>query len=495
MKETFVPDQRNNVMKSSQYLVNDTPCRQTRRECLWQWGGGFAALPIIDLITAEKSLADRTRTALPEAGMPHFTAKAKQVVFFFLNGGPSQVDTFDHKPALKKYEGKDYHRKVQIGSNGRPVGKLKPSHFPFRKYGESGLEISRLFENVARHADDLCVIRSMHADTPTHSPGILQMNSGSIFTGRPSLGAWVNYGLGRLTDNLPSYVVMSDHRGGPRGGAAAWTSGFMPAALQGTLFRSQGAPILNLEAPEGISDDTQRRSVDLLGRLNREHLNRRSAESELMARIQAYELAFRMQQTAAEAVNIDSETAETQELYGLGRKETEYFGRQCLLTRRLLERGVRYVQLYSGGGADSWDAHEDVIDNHGRHSLEIDQPIAALMTDIKRRGMWDDTLFIWGGEFGRTPTSEGIGKPGRDHNHYGFSMWLAGGGVKGGQAIGATDEVGFTAVENRVHVSDLHATILELLGMDHEHLTFFHEGLDQRLTGVQARRVVPEVIA
>ena len=482
-------------MLSPQYLANQTPCGRTRRECLWQWGSGFATLPIIDLMTSEGLLASNVNTPQPAAGSAHFTAKAKQVVFFFLNGGPSQVDTFDHKPALKKYQGKDYHRELQIGSNGRPIGKLTPSHFAFRKHGESGLEISRLFERVAEHADDLCVIRSMYADTPTHSPGILQMNSGSIFTGRASLGAWVNYGLGRLTDNLPSYVVMTDHRGGPRGGAAAWTSGFMPAALQGTLFRSQGAPILNLEAPEGIKDETQRRSLDLLGRLNRQHLSRRSSDSELMARIQSYELAYRMQQGAAEAVDIESETAETQKLYGLDRKETKYFGRQCLLTRRLLERGVRYVQLYSGGGVDSWDAHEDVIDNHGRHSLEIDQPIAALMSDIKRRGMWDDTLFIWGGEFGRTPTSEGVGKPGRDHNQYGFSMWLAGGGVKGGQAIGATDEVGFTSVENRIHVSDLHATILQLLGMDHEHLTFFHEGLDQRLTGVQARRVVWEAIA
>ena len=482
-------------MTQSRYPTNETRCRRTRAEFLWQWGGGFAALPLIDLFTSEGLLAGDNNPSQATTGTPHFKAKAKQVVFFFLNGGPSQVDTFDHKPALKKHQGKNYHRELQIGSNGRPVGKLTPSHFPFRQYGESGLEISSLFQHVAGHADDLCVIRSMHADTPTHSPGILQMNSGSIFTGRPSLGTWINYGLGTLADNLPSYVVMTDHRGGPRGGAAAWTSGFMPGALQGTLFRSQGAPILNLAAPKSVSNETQKRTLDLLGRLNRRHLRRRSYESELAARIESYELAFRMQQGAAEAVNTGSETAETQTLYGIDRKETEFFGRQCLLTRRLLERGVRYVQLYSGGGEDSWDAHEDVIDNHGRHSNEIDQPIAALMSDIKRRGMWDDTLFIWGGEFGRTPTSEGVDKPGRDHNHYGFSMWLAGGGVKGGQAVGATDEVGFTAVDNRVHVSDLHATILHLLGMDHENLTFFQDGLDQRLTGVQTRRVVQEVIA
>ena len=352
-----------------------------------------------------------------------------------------------------------------------------------------------LFPNVARYVDDLCVIRSMYADTPTHSPGILQMNSGSIVTGKPSLGSWLGYGLGNLNDNLPNYVVMTDHRGGPRGGAAAWTSGYMPAAYQGTLFRSQGVPILNLENPDGIDRGRQRRSLDILGRLNQKHFEKRGGESELAARIESYELAFRMQTEAAEAVDVNQETSEIRDLYGFNRKETEYFGRQCLLTRRLLERGVRYIQLYSGGGADSWDAHEDCPDNHGRLALETDQPIAALIEDLKRRGMWDDTLLIWGGEFGRTPTSEGVGKPGRDHNQYGFTMWLAGGGVKGGQAVGATDEVGFTAVENRVHVSDLHATILHLLGLDHESLTFLHNGLDQRLTGVQPHRVVQEVLA
>ena len=487
---------------TSEFLVNSTRCGSTRREFLWQWGGGFAAIPMIDLLSRDGILGRETHaaetTAAPRTGgrkPPHFRAKAKQVVFFFMNGGPSQVDTFDHKPALKKYAGKKYHGKLQIGSNGRAIGHLAPSPFPFRKHGESGLEISSLFPNVAEFADDLCVIRSMHADTPTHSPGILQMNTGSIVVGRPSLGGWLGYGLGSLNDNLPSYVVMTDHRGGPRGGAAAWTSGFMPAAHQGTLFRSQGAPILNLKVPAGVSDRTQRRTLDLLQTLNRRHLEQRPGESELAARMQSYQLAFRMQTGAAEAVDIDSESQPTKTLYGLDRKETEYFGRQCLLTRRLLERGVRYVQLYSGGGPDSWDAHDNCPDNHNRHATEIDRPIAALIKDLKRRGMWDDTLLIWGGEFGRTPTSEGVGKPGRDHNHYGFSMWLAGGGVKGGQAVGATDEVGFKAVENRVHVSDLHATILHLLGLDHEHLTYFHEGLDQRLTGVKQRRVLKEVLS
>ena len=482
----------------TEFVANRTPCRLMRRECLWQWGSGFATLPLIELLAADGCLAAETGSKAAAGNRsyaPHFPARAKQVVFFFLNGGPSQVDTFDHKPALKKYAGKDYHRKLQIGSNGRPVGKLAPSPFPFRKHGQSGLEISSLFPQVSRFADDLCVIRSMYADTPTHSPGILQMNSGSVVTGRPSLGAWLSYGLGALNDNLPRYVVMTDHRGGPRGGAAAWTSGFMPAAHQGTLFRSQGAPILNLETPAGVGLPGQRRALDVLRQLNSRHLQQRGSESELTARMQSYELAYRMQTGAAEAVDVEAESQQTKDLYGLSQKQTSYFGRQCLLTRRLLERGVRYVQLYSGGGPDSWDAHEDCPDNHLRHATEIDQPIAALIDDLKQRGMWDETLLIWGGEFGRTPTSEGVDKPGRDHNHYGFSMWLAGGGVRGGQAIGATDEVGFKAVENRVHVSDLHATILHLMGLDHELLTYFHEGLEQRLSGVQPRRVLREVLA
>jgi len=493
---------KEDVMPATQFLANSTPCRRTRREFVWQWGGGFAAIPLIDLLSTGGFLGNPLDAAEPAKPLradrqkgPHFAAKTKQVVFFFLNGGASQVDTFDHKPALKKYAGKSYQRELQIGSNARPVGNLTPSPFPFKKHGNSGLEISSLFPNVAKFADDLCVIRSMYADTPTHSPGILQMNSGSIVTGRPSLGAWLSYGLGSLNDNLPSYVVMTDHRGGPRGGAAAWTSGFMPAVYQGTLFRSHGAPILNLNSPEGVTPDTQRRSLDLLARLNGHHVEARRGESELAARIQSYELAYRMQTGAAEAVNVEAEPRSVRTLYGFDHKPTEYFGRQCLLTRRLLERGVRYVQLYSGGGADSWDAHDNCPENHRRHAAEIDRPIAALIEDLKRRGMWEETLLICGGEFGRTPTSEGVDKPGRDHNQYGFSMWLAGGGVKGGQAIGATDEVGFTAVDNRVHVSDLHATILHLLGLDHELLTYFHEGLDQRLTGPSPHRFVQQVLA
>ena len=498
---------------SSEFQPNHTSCGRTRRECFWQFGAGFAALPIIDLLSRDgvfdSSASGRTTSLfaaetkqpagdgrnLLSPKPPHFPAKAKHVVFFFMQGGPSQVDTFDPKPALAKYQGKAYSGKLQIGSNGRAIGHPLPSAFKFKKHGRSGLEISSLYPHLSEFADDLCVIRSMYTDTPTHSPGILQMNTGSVVVGKPSLGAWLSYGLGTENENLPSFVVMVDPRGGPRGGAAAWSAGFVPAAFQGTLFRSKGSPLLDLETPRGVSRGTQRRSLDLLARLNQRHLDERHDNSELAARLQSYELAYKMQTAAADAVDIDKEDGQTKEQYGLDRPLTADFGRKCLLTRRLLERGVRFIQLYSGGGADSWDAHENCITNHTLHAGETDQPMAALIADLKRTGLWEETLLVWGGEFGRTPTSEGVGKPGRDHNHYGFSMWLAGAGVKGGQAIGATDELGFQAVEQRCHVSDLHATILHLIGLDHHRLTYLHEGLDQRLTGVKPRRVITQALA
>jgi hypothetical protein len=289
---------------------------------------------------------------------------------------------------------------------------------------------------------------------------------------------------------------MTDPRGGPIGSASNWSAGFMPAAYQGTLFRSSGTPLLDLATPPGVSNRTQRHTLDLLGELNREHLQTRPGESELAARIQTYELAYRMQTSAAEVVEVRNEDERTKEMYGLNNKLTADFGRKCLITRRLLEKGVRFVQLYSGGGhlEDTWDGHSDCITNHRTHAGETDQPIAALIADLKRTGLWDETLLIWGGEFGRTPTSEGVGKPGRDHNPFGFSMWLAGAGVRGGQAIGATDELGFNAVEDRCHVSDLHATILHLMGLDHTNLTYFYQGLDQRLTGVTEKRHVIEKV-
>jgi hypothetical protein len=428
------------------------------------------------------------------ARAPHFPAKAKRAVFLFMNGAPSQVDTFDPKPELTRRNGQPYQGKLTVGSNGRPVGYLMASPFPFAHHGRSGLEISSLFPHTAKFADDLCVIRSMHTDTAAHASGCLQMNTGSILIGKPSLGAWVTYGLGSENESLPAFVVMTDPRGGPIGSASNWTAGFMPASYQGTLFRPAGAPLLDLVPP--VEDRVQRRSLDLLKALNEEHLAERPEDTELAARVQSYELAYRMQTEAAATVDLSRETAATRARYGLDDRVTADFGRKCLITRRLLEKGVRFVQLYSGGGhiEDTWDGHNDCITNHRLHAAETDRPIAALMEDLKAAGLWEETLILWGGEFGRTPTSEGVGKPGRDHDWHGFSMWLAGAGVKGGQAIGATDELGFAAVEDRVHVSDLHATLLHLLGFDHTRLTWLYQGMNQRLTGVRGE-VVRKVLA
>ena len=488
---------------NARFIPNPTPCGRTRREFLWQVGGGFAGLALIDLLSRSgfftaKAAASGSSSEHPLASKPpHFPTRARHAVFLFMNGAPSQVDTFDPKPALTKWHGQPYSGDAKVGSNGRPIGHLMQSPFEFRKHGQSGLEISSLFPYTAQFADDLCVIRSMYTDTAAHASGCLQMNSGSVFIGKPSLGAWLSYGLGSLNENLPSFVVMTDPRGGPIGSASNWSGGYMPAAYQGTLFRSAGSPLLDLATPAGTSDRTQRHSLDLLKQLNEEHFALRAHESELAARIESYELSFRMQTAAAEVVDLNRENEATKDMYGLNEPRTADFGRKCLITRRLLERGVRFVQLYSGGGhiEDTWDGHNDCITNHKLHAGETDKPIAALMADLKRIGLWDETLLIWGGEFGRTPTSEGVGKPGRDHDWHGFSMWLAGAGVRGGQAIGATDEFGFKAVQEPVHVSDLHATILHLMGLDHRKLTYFHSGLDQRLTGVVEREVVGKVFS
>lgn len=484
-------------MMNSSDLESLPPCR---RSFLQRVGAGFPMLALVDLLSRDGFFAEKANAAVSQGPLaekrPHFPAKAKHVVFLFMNGAPSQVDTFDPKPALTKYNGTAYGGELTVGSNNRPIGNLMQSPFRFDKHGSSGLEISSIFPNIARHADDLCVIRSLYTDTAAHASGCIQMNTGSVVLGKPSLGSWLGYGLGTESQDLPSFVVMTDPRGGPIGSASNWSAGFMPAAYQGTLFRSGGSPLLNLETPPGVSDLTQRRSLDVLRQLNELHGAGRDGDSELAARIHSYELAYRMQTTASEAVDLDSESRQTREMYGVGQNVTDDFGRKCLITRRLLERGVRFVQLYSGGGhiEDTWDGHVDCISNHTLHAGETDQPIGALMTDLKRTGLWDETLLVWGGEFGRTPTSEGVDKPGRDHDWHGFSMWLAGAGVRGGQAIGATDELGFKAVQDPWHVSDLHATILHLMGLDHTRLTYLYQGLEQRLTGVRGE-VIERVLA
>jgi hypothetical protein len=382
-----------------------------------------------------------------------------------------------------------------INSGGRKMGYLTPNFREFRPGGQSGLLISDYFPNVRRHADKLCVINSCHTDSHAHGSALVAMNTGKTFIGRPSLGSWCAYGLGSENQSLPGYVVMLDKRGGPISGEPNWSSGFMPSTYAGTLFRPVGDPILDLYGPDHLSREAQRAQLDLMAKFNEIHMTQYPGTQELAARVESYELAYRMQAEAPEAVDIANETPETLSMYGVGQQPTDEFGRNCLVARRLVERGVRFVQLYSGGGhlEETWDAHESVEKNHGQHGAEVDQPIAALLSDLEQRGLLDETLVVWGGEFGRMPFSEGQGAPGRNHNPYGFSMWLAGGGVKGGMTYGSTDELGFAAAENKVHLHDIHATILHLMGVDHEALTYFHQGREESLTDVGGR-VVREVM-
>jgi hypothetical protein len=480
-----------------------TPCGRTRREFLWEAGGGFAGTALTALLAGEgffsrASIAGAAESAAerplaPKA--PHFAAKAKACIVLFMYGGVSQVDTFDPKPQLVKRTGQAIPllEKDPVLKERNP-GALLGSSRKFFKSGQAGIEISDLYPHLARRVDEMAVIRSMYTDSFAHGSGLLQMNTGFVRQGYPSLGSWVTYGLGTENQNLPAYVVLLDHRGGPISGPPNWGSGFMPATYQGTQFRTSGDPILNLRPPERITAAQQRNQLDLLARLNQAHGAASPDNSQLTARVASYELAFRMQATAPEAVDLSTETAETRGLYGLDDPRTEKFARRCLMARRLVERGVRFVQVYSGGGHldENWDAHGDVNKNHELHCGETDQPMAALLIDLKRRGLLDETLVVWTGEFGRTPTGQN-GK-GRDHSPRGFTAWLAGGGVKGGQALGATDEFGYAAVENKVHVHDLHATILHLMGLDHTLLTYFHGGRDMRLTDVHGR-VVPELLA
>ncbi len=480
-----------------------TPCGQSRREFLWESAGGFVGTALATLLAGDGFFNRPAQAAgvSPEKGFslapkaPHFPAKAKSCIVLFMYGGVSQVDTFDPKPALNRFDGKPIPSDVSDAVlKTRGPGMLLGSTRKFARHGQSGLAVSDLYPHLAGCVDDLAIIRGMYADSFAHGSGLLQMNTGFVRQGYPSLGSWVTYGLGTVNQNLPGYVVLLDQHGGPISGPPNWGSGFMPATYQGTQFRTTGEPILNLQPPPGVSPAQQRHQLDLMAALNRPSRPPAAEDAELAARVASFELAYRMQSTAPEAVDLANETAETKRLYGLDDPRTEKFGRRCLMARRLVERGVRFVQVYSGGGHNdqNWDAHGDVNKNHELHCGETDRPIAALLTDLKRRGLLDETLVVWTGEFGRTPTGQN-GK-GRDHSPRGFSAWLAGGGVKGGQAHGATDDFGYAAVENKVHVHDLHATILHLLGFDHTLLTYFHGGRDMRLTDVEGR-VVRELVA
>lgn len=456
----------------------------------------MAGLALTDLLAGDGFFSGRVCADEPANKVPPPQARAKSCIFLMMNGAPSQVDTFDYKPELDKYAGKQLPAdKNFINSGGRKIGYLTPAWRKFHRGGESGLLISDYFPNVRRHADKLCVLNSCHTDSHAHGSALVAMNTGKTLIGRPSLGSWAVYGLGTANQSLPGYVVILDKRGGPISGQPNWSSGFMPATYAGTLFRPVGDPILDLKGPAHLSRQAQREQLDLLAAINQQHLDQRPNGSELAARISSYELAYRMQAAAPDAVDLDQESAATLEMYGVGKDPTDEYGRNCLIARRLVERGVRFVQLYSGGGhlEETWDAHESIEKNHGQHGAEVDQPIAALLTDLEQRGLLDETLVVWGGEFGRMPFSEGKDAPGRNHNPYGFSMWLAGGGVKGGMTYGETDEFGFEAAVNKVHLHDLHATILHIMGLDHEVLTYFHQGRQESLTDVGGR-VVTEVL-
>ena len=423
----------------------------------------------------------------------HFTPKAKRVIWLFMHGGPSHMDLFDPKPALTKYAGQPIPASMGKFDTRRDVARnpLMAPVKPFRPRGQSGIEISDFLPHMSEVADEMCVIRSCHGDSVNHPQSVYQMNTGSILMGKPSMGAWVSYGLGTENEHMPSFVVMPDPGGGLKGGPPAWGSGFLPASYQGTPMRAGAAPILDLQPASGMSRERQRSALDLVRHMNELHSFERGRDTELEARIKAYELAFHMQSTAPEVVDIGQETAPTLELYGIDDPKTREFGTRCLLARRMVERGVRFVQLYSGN-TNGWDAHEGLRANHTTLCGRTDKPVKGLIQDLKQRGLLEDTLVIWGGEFGRMPMSEK--GTGRDHNPWGYTTVFFGAGVKHGHVHGATDEFGLRAVQDPVHVSDLHATILHLLGIDHERLTYRFEGLDQRLTGV-AGNVVRGILA
>jgi hypothetical protein len=480
-------------MKAERYLCCRTSGTSSRREFLEKAGLGFGMLAAGALLERDAFAADVRQLNPYAPKAPQIAAKAKQVIFLFMHGGPSHVDTFDPKPLLAKLDGQPVPTSFgQVDLQFTKIEKvpLMASTRVFRRRGQSGLEISDLFDNVARHVDDLAVIRSCYHDGFTHVTGQNWMNTGWGRVGRPSVGSWVVYGLGSESENLPAFMVMLD--GGIKAGSPAYGSGFLPATYQGTVLRTEGPPILNVKRPEGVPVEEQRRMLDLLNSYNQDHAAARADDTELAARIASYELAFRMQASVPDLTDLSKESTATRSLYGLDDAETAEFGTSCLMARRMVERGVRFVQLYSGGnkgGSVGWDGHNQCDQNHVLMSHRVDKPIAGLLADLKSRGLLESTLVIWGGDFGRTPFTNGTegggqGAKGRDHNPYGFSVWLAGGGIVGGKAIGATDEIGLRATEDKVHMHDLHATILTLLGLDHEKLTYLFQGRNFRLTDV-----------
>ncbi len=476
-------------------------CNRTRRELLWETGAGFTGLAMTGMLSLDGFFAEGAHATPPQANPllpkpPHFPAKAKSVIFLFMYGGPSQLDTFDYKPKLVGRDGQTITVRSFRENNVARQNKLMEPRWKFKPYGKSGKYVSDLYPNVGQCVDDIAFIHSMYSDAPVHGSAMIQMNTGKVLTGSPSLGSWVNYGLGSVNQDLPGYVVMMDTTGGPISGAKNWSSGYMPAAYQGTVLRSAGDPILDLTRPEGMHAEMQRDVLDSLGNLNEAHRQTRSDNSNLAARMASYELAFKMQTHAPEAVDISKEPESIKNMYGMDKEETRDFGYRCLLARRMVERGVRFIQLYAGGGNTNflhfWDAHGDLTNNHNRNAKRTDQPIAALLKDLKQRGLLDETLVVWGGEFGRT--SHGTGD-GRDHNAYGYTMWMAGGGIKGGTSYGESDELGMEAAVDRCHVKQLHATVLHQMGIDPNRLSYFYNGLQQKLVGVVPVEPIRKIIA
>jgi hypothetical protein len=478
----------------------------SRRDFLFQSGGGIAGLALTQLLHERGLLASaaaESSNACAAAAVggnplaprpPHFKARAKAVISLFMTGGPSQVDTFDPKPALEKYAGQILTGDVRV-RQGWP-GPIMPSRFQFKKYGHGGVDVSELFPNIAQKVNDIAFIRSVWGRSNDHVQATYEMQTGQIRMGFPSMGCWITYGLGTENSNLPGFIVLQDARGGPLAGPNNWQSGFLPATYQGTPFNSADNPIVDLKPPTGVTNEEQRRRLDMLAKLNEMYAERYAGSSELAARISSYELAYRMQGCAPEAVDINSESEATKKLYGLDEKITEPFGKQCLMARRLVERGVRFVQVFSGGlgnqNTETWDAHLNVKENHTLHAKETDLPIAGLLTDLKARGLLDSTLIVWHAEFGRMPISQnGVG---RDHNPGTMTVWMAGAGIQGGQAIGASDDLGYKAERQPVSYHDLHATILHLLGIEHTKLTYRFNGRDMRLTDVSGEPI-PQIIA
>jgi hypothetical protein len=483
----------------------NTFCNQIqRREFLRDMGGGFASLGLTGMLAQDgffsskamaKELPNFVNPLAPKN--PPLPGKAKSVIFLFMYGGPSHMDTFDYKPKLYPLDGKTIDVKTFGRGGKRNKSRVVGPKWDFKPYGECGKMVSDLFPHVGSCVDDIAFLHSMTADSPIHGSAMLMMNAGNLLSGHPSLGSWVNYGLGSVNENLPGYVVMLDKTGGPISGAKNWSSGYMPASYQGTVLRSQGTPILDLQNAHGMNRADQRTLLNHLRTMNEGHLSTRYDNTNLAARIASYELAYKMQASAPEAVDLDQEPEKVKSLYGIDGSRTEDFGKKCLLARRMVERGVRFIQIYSGGNHNdaNWDAHGDLEKNHNYHAGNTDKPIAGLLKDLKQRGLLDETLVVWGGEFGRQPTAEYAKGTGRDHNSYGFTMWMAGGGIKGGISVGETDELGSQAVVDRFHVRRLHATILQLLGLDPNDLTYFHGGLDKSLVGVEGADPIDQVIA